>query len=285
MALPANFQFSQGSLQDYVDCPRRFELRYLERIAWPALETEPALENERYMQHGREFHRMVHQHLLGIPQEKLAQTAAEEILLLWWNNYLTNPPSDLPASKYPETPLSAPVGDHRLMAKYDLVATEPATRAVIVDWKTSRKRTRRDWLAARLQTRVYPYLLVKAGAQLNNDQPIRPEQVEMVYWFSNFAQDPEHFEYDAEQYEADEAYLTSLITEISALAQKRSSDPQSGQFPLTTDERRCQYCPYRSLCRRGIRAGAVSDIEDELVTEEDLDFQFDFDQIAEIEYR
>jgi hypothetical protein len=171
------------------------------------------------------------------------------------------------------------------MAKYDLVATEPITRAVIVDWKTSRKRTRRDWLAERLQTRVYPYLLVRAGAQLNDDQPIRPEQVEMVYWFSNFAQDPEHFEYDSEQFEDDEAYLTNLITDISALAQNRSSDPQSGQFPLTNDERRCQYCPYRSLCQRGVRAGAVSDIEDELVTEEDLDFQFDFEQIAEIEYR
>lgn len=285
MALPASFQFSQGSLQDYVDCPRRFQLRYLQRIAWPALETEPALENELYMQHGREFHKLVHQHLLGIPKEKLAKTAAEEILLRWWNNYLTNPPADLPGSQHPETTLSAPVGEYRLMAKYDLIAIEPATRAVIVDWKTSRKRTRRDWLARKLQTRVYPYLLVRAGAQLNGDQPIRPEQVEMVYWFSNFPRDPEHLKYDAEKHETDEAYLTTLIADISELALDLSNDPQKEHFPLATDERRCQHCPYRSLCQRGIRAGAVDDIEDELDAETGLDFQFDFEQIAEVEYR
>ena len=285
MTLPDNFQFSQGSLQDYVDCPRRFELRYLQRIAWPALETEPALDNERYMQHGREFHKMIHQHLLGIPQEKLAKAATEEILLRWWKNYLANPPTDLPKSKHPEITLSAPLGEYRLLAKYDLIAIEPATRAVIVDWKTSRKRTRRAWLAERLQTRVYPYLLVRAGAQLNSDQPIRPEQAEMVYWFSNFPQDPEHFAYDAEQYKTDEAYLTTLITEISELALNQSDDQQNGPFPLTSDERRCQYCPYRSLCQRGIRAGAVDDIEDELSIDEDLELQFDFEQIAEVEYR
>ena len=285
MTLPDNFQFSQGSLQDYVDCPRRFELRYLQRIAWPALETEPALDNERYMQHGREFHKMIHQHLLGIPQEKLAKAATEEILLRWWKNYLANPPTDLPKSKHPEITLSAPLGEYRLLAKYDLIAIEPATRAVIVDWKTSRKRTRRAWLAERLQTRVYPYLLVRAGAQLNSDQPIRPEQAEMVYWFSNFPQDPEHFTYDAEQYETDEACLTTLITEISELALNQSDDQQNGPFPLTSDERRCQYCPYRSLCQRGIRAGAVDDIEDELSIDEDLELQFDFEQIAEVEYR
>jgi len=34
--LPAPFTFSQSSLQDYYDCPRRFELRYLSRLIWPA---------------------------------------------------------------------------------------------------------------------------------------------------------------------------------------------------------------------------------------------------------
>ena len=42
--LPADFHFSQGSLQDYVDCPRRFQLRYMMKLAWPAVEAEPAVE-------------------------------------------------------------------------------------------------------------------------------------------------------------------------------------------------------------------------------------------------
>ena len=61
--LPPNFQFSQGSLQDFVDCRRRFQLRYIQGVAWPALQTEPAMENERSMQQGARFHHLVHQHL------------------------------------------------------------------------------------------------------------------------------------------------------------------------------------------------------------------------------
>lgn len=29
MNLPGSFHFTQSSLQDYLDCPRRFQLRYV----------------------------------------------------------------------------------------------------------------------------------------------------------------------------------------------------------------------------------------------------------------
>ncbi len=293
MTIPTNFQFSQASLQDYVDCPRRFQLRYFLRLAWPALEAEPALENERYLQQGAAFHRLVHQHLLGIPPERLSSTVTGKDLSRWWHNYLESGPADLPPSRYPEILLSAPAGHARetglsigrLVAKYDLVAVDPSAvlragagrRAVIVDWKTSRKRRpQRKWLAGRLQTRVYPYLLVRAGAHLNAGQSFEPEQVEMVYWFANFPADPERFSYDAAQFRADEVYLSSLIKEINSLG--------DDDFPLTPQERRCCYCPYRSLCRRGVRAGALDEAEDEPELGDDFDISLDFEQIAEIEY-
>ena len=34
----ADLTFSQGSLQDYTQCPRRFQLRFLLNQPWPALE-------------------------------------------------------------------------------------------------------------------------------------------------------------------------------------------------------------------------------------------------------
>lgn len=276
MTLPTDFQFSQGSLQDYVDCPRRFQLRYLLRLAWPAVEAEPALENERHLQQGAAFHRLIHQHVLGIAPERLLSTVTDADLRRWWHNYLECGSKDLPASRYPEIVLSAPVGGYRLIAKYDLIAVDAGRRSVIVDWKTSRKRSRRRWLAERLQTKVYPYLLVRAGSHLNAGQPFEPEQVEMVYWFAEYPDDPARFTYDTAQYEADEAYLTSLIEEIESLGDE--------DFPLTTQERHCRYCPYRSLCQRGIRAGAYDEIEDELELGEGFDVSLDFEQIAEIEY-
>ena len=79
---------SQSSLQDYQDCPRRFELRYLQRLAYPAIETEPALENEKHQKEGEYFHRLVQQHLIGIPAEQINKLANTENLQRWWGNYL-----------------------------------------------------------------------------------------------------------------------------------------------------------------------------------------------------
>jgi len=304
MTLPTDFQFSQGSLQDYVDCPRRFQLRYIQRLAWPAVEAEPALENERHLQQGAAFHRLVHQHVLGLSPERLLSTIADEELSRWWHNYLESAPVDPSASLYPEVVLSAPVSGHRLVAKYDLIALmgssglgrspsttlrtgpSPIEKAVILEWKTSRKRPQWKWLAERLQTRVYPYLLIRAGSHLleigsgglemGDWRPFQPEQVEMVYWFANFPKDPERFPYDAAQYEADDHYLASLIEGIKDLGDE--------DFSLTTQERRCRYCPYRSLCQRGVRAGSFDEMEDELEWGDDFEIAFEFEQIAEIEY-
>lgn len=276
MALPNDFQFSQGSLQDYVDCPRRFQLRYVLQLAWPAQEVEPALENERHMQQGAAFHRLVHRHALGIREEDLSRTVQEPDLRRWWHNYLERRPEGLPETRYPEIVLSAPAGEHRLLAKYDLVAVEAGQRAIIVDWKTSRRRPKHKYLAQRLQTKVYPYLLVQAGAHLNGGQPLVPEQVEMVYWFADHPDNPVHFGYDATEYEADETYLTSLVEEIAGLGEE--------DLPLTTQERRCKFCPYRSLCRRGVEAGPLDEMEDEADAGDAFDVVLDFEQIAEIEY-
>ena len=86
-AMNPDLQFSQSSLQDFVDCQRRFQLRYLLRLAWPAVESEPVMENERHMRMGAQFQQMTHQHLLGVPSERLANMLHDEILLGWWENY------------------------------------------------------------------------------------------------------------------------------------------------------------------------------------------------------
>jgi CRISPR/Cas system-associated exonuclease Cas4 (RecB family) len=276
MTLPTDFQFSQASLQDYVDCPRRFQLRHVLRLAWPALEAEPAVENERHLQQGATFHRLVHQHLLGIAPEWLSSAATDVDLRRWWHNYLERGPEDVPASRYPEVVLSAPLGGYRLVAKYDLVAVDAGRRAVIVDWKTSRRKPKRRVLAKRLQTQVYPYLLVRAGSHFNGGRPFEPEQVHMVYWFANFPDDPQRFAYDAAQYEADGVYLAALVDQIEGLGDE--------DFPLTTQEQRCGYCPYRSLCQRGVKAGAFDEAEDDVMPDDLSQFDLDLEQIAEIEF-
>ena len=292
IALPPDFQFSQGNLQDFVDCRRRFQLRHLLRLSWPALPAEPTEEFETQVRLGDAFHRLVHQHALGLGGEILARMAQAEDagagdagrLQEWWQNYLhyvkstsLDGPSGPPGRRYSEVTLSAPAGASRLVAKYDLIALDSAPAAVIIDWKTSRSRTPGSWLASRLQTRVYRYLLPGAGAALNGGQPIEPEHVEMVYWFASFPEDPEHLRYDAVQYRADGAYLAAMIAEIEGSGED--------DFPLTPDVRRCRFCAYRSLCDRGVRAGDLLDAADELLLPEaEGPIELDLEQVAEIDF-
>ncbi|MGC8780518.1 MAG: PD-(D/E)XK nuclease family protein [Anaerolineae bacterium] len=295
MGLLPEFQFSQGNLQDYVDCPRRFQLRYLLQLTWPAIEAEPADEYEAQVRAGEAFHRLVQQHILGIIPAAGTDLLLDEPLAGWWRAYLSSQPADLPALRFAEVVLSAGLGSHRLIAKYDLIAIEPGHRAVIVDWKTSARRPRPTWLAERIQTRVYRYLLVRAGAHLMaRPRPgdvsgsagiikgeIRPEQVEMIYWFANFPDEPERLRYDAIQFAADDEYLAELAAEIT-----RRDDPV---FPLTDDVRRCLFCTYRSLCGRGAVAGDFAAADDDTLIAADEPSagwtdRFDIEQIAEIAF-
>jgi CRISPR/Cas system-associated exonuclease Cas4 (RecB family) len=280
MPLSPDFRFSQSSLQDYVDCLRRFQLRYILELAWPAVAAEPADEYEAMVRDGEAFHRLVQQHVLGIVSDDVVLEPGSN-LASWWANCLASPPPDLPPLRFPELTLSAGLGEHRLIAKFDLVAIEPGRRAVIVDWKTSAKRPRPGWLAARLQTRVYRYLLVMAGAALNGGEPLRPEQVEMIYWFAEHPDEPERLRYNATQFEADGRYLA----ELAAGAAAREDDV----FPLTSDVKRCLFCAYRSLCNRGVEAGDVAGADEDAVADEeaaatDWAAGFDFEQVGEVEF-
>jgi hypothetical protein len=291
MPLPPNFIFNQASLQDAVECRRRFQLRYLLELAWPAPVAEPADEHEAHIRGGEAFHRLIHQHQVGLPAERLTAQAEAEVestrhLAEWWNNYLTQPPENLPAVRWPEVTLSVPVGGtHRLLAKYDLVAIEPGRRAVIVDWKTSARRPTGARLAARLQTRVYRYVLVRAGSQLNRGAALQPEQIEMIYWFANFPDQPERLPYNRTQHEADGRYLTSLIGDLT---QAGDGANPGDDFPLTDDATRCHFCPYRSLCGRGVEAGDMhadgtdADASEGAATDWAVDF--DFEQVAEVAF-
>ena len=279
-----DFQFSQGSLQDYVDCRRRFQLRYLDQLAWPAMEVEPLLEHEQRMRSGAEFHRLIQRYLLGVPEERLS-TMMDSLgpegsdLKRWWGNFLQFASVTPGGNSLVEGVLSAKFGSFRLLAKFDLICwdmDEPDRRVMIYDWKTTRQRPPRDWLAGRFQTKVYPYLLVQAGEQVTGLGKFSPERIGMVYWFAEHPQEPQRFSYSDEQYQQDHDYLAGLVDEIGSL--------KEGDFHLTADEDRCKFCTYRSLCDRGIAASSIDQKESDLEVETEQDFDLDFDQIAEIEF-
>ena len=319
MSLPTAFQFSATSLQDYVDCPRRFQLRYLLQVSWPAPEVEPIDERERRGQLARDFHQLVHQHLLGLPAELLSASVHDPNLERWWQAYLADAPKFSTGSAMAEVGLSTVLGGRRLVAQYDAIFVragisphDAGARGVelksqpsllIVDWKTYRRRPSRNWLEKRLQTRVYPLVLVQAGLSLIHEfssvsetRIVAPENIEMWYWLAEYPGDPESFMYNADNYQGDFDYLTALITEITERIQPGESGVAltaisnfDDIWPLTNDLDQCRYCNYRSLCQRGDVAGSLATYsedydEDPSTTGNELDFDLDWGQVQEIAY-
>lgn len=276
--LPGDFRFSQHSLSDFEDCPRRFFFRYIARQAWPLVETGPhglsPTEYQDYLRRGALLHRWIERYWLGIPNSEPDAQDAE--LSVWWQRFLATDFSDLPEQRLPELELSAPLGEFRLYARFDLLALPPhpgplpqgaREKIVIIDWKTLRGENAPsyEFLKRRLQTRVYLYVLATAGAPFNGGTPLMPEQCVMRYWLANFPERPwVEITYSQAEYALDSARL-------SALAQDISQREDEAQFPKTDDERKCTYCTYRTLCHKvGAAGAALPDEEAEIAFAPDV---------------
>jgi CRISPR/Cas system-associated exonuclease Cas4 (RecB family) len=269
--LKTPFTFSQSSLQDYADCPRRFRLRCIEQMKWPAAESEPVAEFEVRQEEGLTFHRLIQQHLLGLPAQRLMELANTPNLKRWWKNYAATNFGLEDYAQRTELVLVCAIGEHRLLAKFDLVAVKDGS-ALIYDWKTSARRPRDEWLASRWQTRIYRALMAKAGASRNGRQPFEPAHIKMVYWFSEFPNESAQFTYDAQQHKRDWSAIEKLIQEIAT----------AEDFPLTEDRKMCRFCVYRSYCDRG--GPAAGSLDAEVDADAGDAFDVNFEQIGEIEY-
>jgi hypothetical protein len=272
MAIKLPPVLSQSSLQDYVDCPRRFELRYLQQLQYPAIEAEPALENEKRRQEGAYFHRLAQQYWLGLPAPELTPHANSGDLRAWWMSFLATDFLLGDHSRHAEVSLSARLGQFRLVAKYDLVAVLRGKQVLIFDWKTARILPKKEWLARRQQTRVYRALMAAAGAGLDPSYTLEPEQIELVYWFPGFPHDSVRLPYDSQQAARDWEDLTTLSIEIA----------EAKSFAKTDDLRACRFCLYRSHCDRGTRAGDISEFDADSAAEDPI--EFDYDQVGEIAF-
>ena len=266
-----DFVFSQSALEAYRECPRRFELRFIQDLRWPGLETQDAIEHEAQIERGEEFHQLLHMHSLGVEERKLEETIRDDEIRAWWKNYLLWQKDNLPPARWSEISLTAPVGASLVTAKYDVIARERDGGFLIVDWKSGKVDSRAR-LARRLQTSVYPFVLARAGESLNEGLAIAPERIRMVYWFAQTGETLE-FNTTLDLVEKTDADLRSMIDEIAARF----------EFPKTNDERRCRFCVYRSLCERGAQAGNLDELPDD-TTEPEETLVIDLADIEEIAF-
>ena len=299
LQLPNTFSFSQSSLQSFDSCARRFWLAYVQQLPWPAVEAAPVQDHEELMRLGSIFHQLIERAEIGISQQ-LTESGVQHPQLnppldKWVEAYEQYRPEDLPDDFVEvEKMLSIPFGindgferaEYRLAAKYDLIAasSDKNNRTVmIVDWKTTRKRTDPTTLSQRLQTMVYPYVLVEASANLPFG-PIEPEQVEMIYWFTAAPMHPVRFRYDSAQHDNNRGKLELLLAQILA-GEEEADFPKVADTPI--NRRFCNYCVYRSRCDRGQYAGdvdALDEPEELFVVDTDKALEFTLDDIEELAF-
>ncbi len=252
--------YSQHSLQDYIECPLRYKLRYLDEMAWPAARTDDQLQNEHHTQQGVEFHRLVQQFIVGIPVDILQASIRDPLVLEWWQAFMSARQA-FPVSideqagriRMAEHTITGQLAGQHLVAKVDLLVVQPGEKIWIFDWKTGNKPLRYSHLLDRIQTRVYMYMSVEAGTRWNNGQPFPADQVEMIYWQAADPHELIRIPYSTERFQQDQDQLTRLIETIEG-------EPEDGFF-RTAEERNCRFCNYRSFCERGFIPGSQEEFE------------------------
>ncbi|MBI9046411.1 MAG: PD-(D/E)XK nuclease family protein [Anaerolineaceae bacterium] len=261
-----SINFNQSNLQDFVDCQKRFQLKYISKIQWPAPVSFPELEFEQQMERGKQFHQLIQQYFLGIPQENLVSQLKDPLLIKWWQSfskYLVT--LNIPAQTIVEQTFFFKLDNFNLVAKYDLLGISQ-NEAIIFEWKTSNKLPDIQNLKYRIQTRFYPMSLVLASNKHILIPSLKPKNIKMFYWYPEHPKNPIQLRYSDELFEKDRKYFMNLCHEIVDLSSLQS-------FPKTDDLKLCKFCNYKSFCQR------QSDHEDN--TSLDIDFYSDWKPLPE----
>jgi RecB family exonuclease len=101
---------------------------------------------------------------------------------------------------------------------------------------------------------LYPLLLLEVAPRLLGAR-VAAEDLRLVYWFTGDALGEgagrtEVFAYSEARRAEDLRFLGALLSRLLTM--------EVAVWPLTSYERHCRLCQYRSLCDRGRVAGALS---------------------------
>lgn len=265
--MTGSLQLSQSGLAAFSRCPRRFYLRFVRRLEWPAPLTGSEQEWERSLLRGEELHLFIQQAALGIDVQNLVGALGDTKLATWWQNFVDFPPEQPQGEVHTELELMVPLGgapaagQHQLIARFDrlIVSSEgDGAQIHIIDWKTGTPRDssslERSW-----QTIVYRYIAVEASSRLvPGGIRVPPNRVSFTYWQADAPDIPVILSYDESAHEVARKQIDAALQKI----EKRLLDPVGEEaFERTTDLDACCHCPYRSYCERGREPPPGIDVE------------------------
>ena len=268
------FRFSQSGLQAFDRCRRRFFLRYVDELEWPAPVTDSEEQWEEATRRGSCFTSSYSSPRSASTSKPLWRPAATRCWQAGEGNYLQSAPRPGAGERVlSEVELSAAVGKFSAVAKFDRIVLPAPGRGAsisIIDWKTGGLRPRQAELQRSWQTAVYCYVFTEAGGALIDGagaRSIDPGRLELQYWHAGFPDALEPIRYSEALHAEAGDRLRRTIAEISSLAQ--NGEPEG--FPRTEDRRECRHCEYRSYCGRGRTPGEFAEWKLLRVSDEERD--------------
>ncbi len=260
---------TQTMIGAYERCRRFYYLKYVRELDWPA-----KIRDRESLRHGADFHLLVRQLIMGLPQDALVYPADDPSAESRVGAWLRSAPLSGFEQVWAEREVTALFEDTLLLGKFDALAVS-GNRLTVFDWKTSEQRPETAVYAASPQTRLYRWLLKTAAPRLlgKQDEAIPADHIEMVYWFPAYPDQPVRLPYSEQAYEEDQTWLKMVIRELSPLKEE--------EYPKTDKKRRCGNCGYNAYCHPEEialqrQAEAFSPKPEEPLSAEDLQTEFEF---------
>jgi len=217
---------------------------YVDQISWPRPLNSVNIKQLETISLGREFHQLMQQHFLGIPDEKLLKSIDGTTLKTWFIDTINSDLCNIAlAEKFTEYRLSTYIGDNFVTGIIDLLIIQPDSSIKIIDWKTGLTKPNPQFYISRIQTRLYPFLL--AQSPLIQDAITKKcdfEKIEFIYWFTHFPQSPIINQYNADKFDLDKAYLAELIKTIQTT--------HVDEMIMTANLKTCRSCHFQVYCGR-----------------------------------
>jgi CRISPR/Cas system-associated exonuclease Cas4 (RecB family) len=259
-AISAITSISQGHLNIWETCRRKYQYSFLEALTLP----EADLKGKKKLILGANFHLLMQQKELGL--DVLALASSDPALQKWLTAFENQPPEMLDGDRLCEHRRTLEIcseislhnsgnGDRGqgdfvsitlLTVIYDFLILGDR-QGQILDWKTHQVPIMADKLRDNWQTRLYLYVLAKTTNYA-------PEQLSMTYWFANTAQSV-IIAYSQVEYDRTEKKLQQILLEIA----KAENYPKLNLESSVA----CKHCEFRDRCDRGDLSAAISfsDIE------------------------
>lgn len=255
------FVFSQSNLNTFAYCRRRFYLRYIRQLIWPA----QLVSDQQYTldrDAGLRFHRLVHQYFLGFDialLRKVAEADPDPNIATWFDTFLSSQMCRLEGKLFPEAQYTTTVAGHSLIAKVDLLQIDSG-KVNIYDWKTSKQLPKRHTLQKNLQSKVYP--LVISHVFKKDKSGLNLDTLTMLFWEANFPEQTIEINTSQADWKRSEEEITETIHVISSLNEE--------EFAATPEIRRCLWCEYRSYCHRGAEAQSSEEMQEMYLMDDEM---------------